>query len=84
MVEYVYKCDHCKEKVVNKKSFFHKSTSSYNKLEQFSSFLSRKYNIDFYMVVKEREICQSCAKKAIIDIGQQFLTDKVTGKENDI
>jgi len=77
-VEYVYRCDHCGEKVLDKDQFFQK----YNKnIGDYSLFKSREYNTEFYIVITDRELCVPCAKKAIIDIGQQFLTDKVTGKE---
>ena len=70
MVEYIYRCDHCGEKVPNESSFF-----------KNRNFKSREYMIEFGMKVYNKDICEACAKKAIIDIGQQFLTDKVRGKE---
>jgi len=80
-VEYVYRCDYCGEKVSDKTSFFQKSSQYSKNISDYSSFKSREYNTKFYIVVWDREICVPCAKKAIINIGQQFLTDKVTGKE---
>ncbi len=72
MVEYIYKCDHCGEKVKNKSEFY-----------TGAMFKSREYNVEFNMSIYDIDLCIPCAKKAIIDIGQQFLTDKVRGKEND-
>lgn len=71
-VEYIYKCDYCGEKVLEHASFF-----------KNRNFKSREYNIEFGIKLHNKEICVPCAKKAIIDIGQQFLTDKVTGKEKE-
>lgn len=70
MVEHIYKCDCCEEMVKDKSKFF-----------TGTNFKSREYNILFNINVYDIEICIPCAKKAIINIGQQFLTDKVTGKD---
>ncbi len=81
MVEHIYKCDYCGERVEHQSKFFQRAHTMH-KVDYYSSFLSREYNAKFYIVIESgKELCVSCAKKAIIDIGQQFLTDKVRGIE---
>ena len=77
-LELVYKCDHCKEEVKSKNDFFDGLDEKRNHIV----FESRKYKTEFIIsVYGGKELCVPCGKKAIIDIGQQFLTDKVRGKE---
>ncbi len=79
-VEYIYKCDHCGEKVKSKHDFFDGLDENRNNIE----FKSREYDVRFIIsTYGSKELCVPCGKKAIIDIGKQFLTDKVRGK-NDI